>query len=165
MIKDLLVRWWREITIAILICAVGFLATRKDKIKIETVVEYREKVVTKVEEKIVYRERDKIKTRTIVKTKDGEVRVQEETRTKDRDISTGIRREQEKTVDTSRKESVETQSTPARYLLGVGGGIDGGTYTGSFLVRPFPNIPAYIGPMVILNDRKFSLGVSIGVAL
>lgn len=163
--RSLLIRWWREITIAILICAVGFLATRKDKIKIETVVEVKEKIVVKVEERVVYKDKVQVKTRTIVKTKEGETRVEERTESQERAVDSGIRREQEKTVDSSRKESMVVESAPERYVLGIGGSIDGSTYTGSFLVRPFPSVPVSVGPLVILKDSKFSLGIGIGVSL
>lgn len=165
MIKPLLIHWWRELLIAILICTVGYLATRKDKIKVETVVEYREKIVVKVEEKIKYVDKVQVKTRTIVKTKDGETRVQEETRTQERDITTRVREEQRKEIDHTRKESMVTQSAPARYVLGFGWDFNRSSYSGSLLVRPFPNVPISVGPVVTLQDRKFSLGVGIGVSL
>lgn len=165
MIKSLISKYWREFSILFLICAVGFLATRKDKVKIETVVEVKEKVVVKVEERIIYKDRDVVKTRVVTVNKEGERREEERVESKERVESTRIHREETKTVDNRRTESVEQVRAPERFVLGLSYNFRDESYGGRFLVRVLPNIPISVGPEVNLRQGKLGLGIGVQIAL
>lgn len=161
---SILKTYWRELAIVLLLAVTAFLATRKDEVKVETVIEYRDKVVVKVEERVHYIDRIQVKTRTIVKKGD-ETRVEERTETGERTVDTGVSREESKEIARTKRQSVEAESAPSRYLLRVSRDFSTGGYSTGLYVRFFPNIPVSVGPEVNYHDKQFTLGVGIGVSL
>ena len=161
----LLSKYWRELTIASLVCAVGFLATRKDRTVVETKIEIQEKIVVKVEERIVYKNRDVVKTRVVTVNKEGEKRVEERTETKQRDINTGIRREETKDTRVTEQQRVVVESAPETYLLGGSWYPRDRTYNLGFHVRLFSNAPIYPGIVVKHQGGRVGFGIGVQVAL
>jgi exopolysaccharide biosynthesis protein len=165
MIKSLISKYWRESIIVVLICVVGFLSTRKDKVKIETVVEIKEKIVTKVEERVVLKDRDVVKTRVVTVNKEGERREEERTESKERTVDRGVSKEEAKEVNNRRTQSVEKVYAPETFLLGGSWYPRDSTYNLGFHVRVLPNVPVYPGVVVKYQDKKFGVGIGVQVGL
>lgn len=164
MILQLVKRFWRETTIFVLILACAFLATRKDRVITQTKIEYKDKIVTKVETQIEYRDKVTEKVRTIVKKGD-ETRVEERTITRDRDQLGRVREQETHESERKRSESVDSTHESARYLLGLQYYPRNSTYGISPQFRLLPGIPGYIGPAITLTDRKFSFGIGVTLIL
>ena len=157
-------RFWREISIAILLGIVGWLVSLKNTIKTVETVSYRDKIVKVVEERIVYKDRVQVKTRTIHKKGD-EVHVKEVTRTGESSVDSSISRKQEQETRRTEQKSVVTEQETSRFVLGVHRDFYTGRIGASVQYRVLPSLPIAIGPQVTVVNRVWTLGIGVSIAL
>ena len=118
LLKSILSKFWKEAAIVIL-CGLCLVLTygRKPEIEIREVVKIEEKVVTKVETVVTWRERMKEKTR--VTTKPNGTRVEERIITVQRDGAATQNQSQEAERTKEESKSMVARDKKTRYLLGL----------------------------------------------
>ena len=156
--------YWREITIAVLLVFGIWITSLKNKTIVETKIEYVEKVVVRVQEKIEYRDRVQVKTRTVHK-KGAEIYVKEVTRTDESRVDSSIYREQEQETRIAERKSVETTTENPRFVLGISRDFSTGRVGAAVLYRPIPSLPVYVGPQVNVVNRVWTFGIGVNLLL
>lgn len=155
----LLIKFWRELAIAILAIVSYFALSRKPEIKEVTKIEYVDRVVEKVvtiEKEVV---KDK-KKRTIVQKPDGTkvVTVTEE--------NTKVKESKEETEIAKEKTIVQTEikiDTKHSYNLGIDVKMYPETEYSSALYMRLGDLPILIGPKIYVRKTEYlQYGIGIG---
>lgn len=163
--KNILSRWWREITIAVSVLIIATLILRpKPQAEIKTVVKVEEKIVTKVETQVKYRDRWREKVRETRKP-DGTTVVERDT-TIQRDESVTQTQSKEAERRTEESQSVVVYPPRPNYFLGVSTDIGRTSISTSMGVRVADSSFFLLGGAVVNIKNPIAipvLNVGIGV--
>jgi hypothetical protein len=145
-----------------------FLLARPVPTPIEiTKTEYKDRVVTKEVEKVVFRDvvkfKDVVRTRTI--TKPGGVTIVDRTETKsgESDKSKAVEETKTKENEVTKTTTVTVLPAAPKFLLSVSTNPYSGLYSGSVGFRPFSALPVYVGGGVTKVDSSYKPILTLGV--